>query len=356
MRIRHFPASIRSKFRNSATWVAIAIYGIAWSGARLLLLPTRFSGALELSIPFLFVSAQLALAPLPWLWTGDDRPQAPPLRGLLQAIPWNALWIGLCICLLFMLDVGKEASLQEARFRALGLRPPIRPEWGVFMVNFSLALILGLFLADKDQAETSARDSKRLADQARAQMLQAQLNPHALFNVLGGLTELVHEDPDAAESALVGLIHMYRRLTAHGSALRAPLRDERQLIEHYLGIEEIRLGERLATTWEWPPWADALELPPMLLQPLVENAIKHGIAPHPEGGALRIAAERKPGRLALSVANTGALLGAEAKDGTGLGNLKERLALMPERDPRLDLTTDNGWTVAQLSLAWRWNP
>jgi len=177
-----------------------------------------------------------------------------------------------------------------------------------------------------------------------------------LFNVLGGLTELVHEDPDAAESALVALIQMYRELTPHGVALAAPLRDERRILEHYLDIEEIRLGKRLEVAWEWPAWADRLELPPLLLQPLVENAIKHGIAPLPEGGAVRIAVERKPGRLTLSVANNGVPIDVRASEGTGIGNLRERLSLMPERDPRLDLFVEDGWTVVSLNLAWRWKP
>ncbi|NTV74073.1 MAG: histidine kinase, partial [Holophaga sp.] len=271
-------------------------------------------------------------------------------------IPWNALWIGAGVGIFSLLVTRSGAAEHEAAFRALGYPPPPRPEGFLFTVNFTLAMILGLFLAEKERVESSERALRLLADQTRAQVLQAQLNPHVLFNVLGGLTELVHEDPDAAESALVALIQMYRELTAHGVALAAPLRDERRILEHYLDIEEIRLGTRLEVAWEWPAWADGLELPPLLLQPLVENAIKHGISPHPEGGAVRIAVERKPGRLALSVANNGAPLEAGAGEGTGIGNLRERLGLMPHLDPRLDLLVEDGWTVVRLNLAWRWKP
>jgi signal transduction histidine kinase len=357
MRIDQFPASTLHMFRNPATWVAIAVYGIAWAGARVVLVPPGVvPEGMEFVMPFLFVAAQVALAPLPWLWTGDDRPQAPPLRGLLQAIPWNALWIGAGIGLLVLLSSGRGVGEHETKLRALGYQPPFRPEWMLFVVNFTLAMILGLFLAEKERVESSERALKRLADQTRGQVLQAQLNPHVLFNVLGGLTELVHEDPDAAESALVALIQMYRELTVHGVALAAPLRDERRILEHYLDIEEIRLGKRLDVAWEWPGWADPLELPPLLLQPLVENAVKHGISPLPEGGAIRIVVERKPGRLALSVANNGVPLDVRAPDGTGIGNLRERLRLIPDLDARLDLLVEEGWTVARVNLAWRWNP
>ena len=357
MRIDQFPASTLHLFRSQATWVAIAVYGIAWVGARVVLVPPGVVPvAMEFVIPFLFVAAQVALAPLPWLWTGDDRPQAPPLRGLLQAIPWNTLWIGVGIGLVALLSNARGDGELEAKLRALGNQPPFHPEWLLFVVNFTLAMILGLFLAEKERVESSERALKRLADQTRVQVLQAQLNPHVLFNVLGGLTELVHEDPDAAEAALVALTQMYRELTAHGVALAAPLRDERRILEHYLDIEEIRLGKRLEVAWAWPGWADTLELPPLLLQPLVENAIKHGISPLPEGGAVRIAVERKPGRLALSVANNGVPIDVRAREGTGIGNLRERLRLMPGLDPRLDLLVEDGWTVVRLNFAWRWKP
>jgi hypothetical protein len=355
MRIDQFPASTLHLFRSPATWVAIAVYGIAWVGARVVLVPPgAVPAGMEFVMPFLFVAAQVALAPLPWLWTGDDRPQAVPLRGLVQAIPWNALWIGAGIGLLVLLGSGRGVGAQEAKLRALGYQSPFRAEWLIFVVNYTMAMILGLFLAEKERVESSERTLKRLADQTRVQVLQAQLNPHVLFNVLGGLTELVHEDPDAAESALVALTQMYRELTAHGVALVAPLGDERRILEHYLDIEEIRLGKRLEVAWAWPGWADRLELPPLLLQPLVENAIKHGISPLPEGGVVRIVVERKPGRLALSVANNGVPLDARVSEGTGLGNLRGRLHLMPSLDPRLELLVEDGWTVARLNLAWRW--
>jgi LytS/YehU family sensor histidine kinase len=224
----------------------------------------------------------------------------------------------------------------------------------MFFLNYPLALILGWFLAGKERAEASERELRELADRSRAQGLQAQLNPHVLFNVLGGLTELVHEDPDAAEEALVGLVEMYRELMRHGAALRAPLAHERALTTRYLGIEAIRLGARLQVRWQWPDWADPLELPPLLLLPLVENAIKHGIAPQIEGGAIHIELTRTPASLLLRVSNTGQPLKADYLTGTGLGNLKERLALLPAPRPTLRLETEGAWTVARLELPKRW--
>jgi hypothetical protein len=355
MKATAFPAYTVRKFRTPATWGAILVYGLAWTGGRLLFgVPELLSPAAELLIPFLFVTALIALGPLPWLWTGDDKPSAPPVRGLAQAVPWNLLWIGALAGLLMAGGFGQVWNRSHQGGHPHHHLLPIHPAWGIFFLNLPLALILGWFLADKDRAEASERELRTLADQARAQALQAQLNPHVLFNVLGGLTELVHEDADAAEEVLVGLIEMYRQLTQHGSALSVPLASERSLIERYLEIEEIRLGERLDSEWQWPPWADTLELPPLLLQPLVENAIKHGISPAPKGGTLRISARQDRDRLVLEVANSGKPLPAQQAEGTGLGNLRQRLALMGYYEPTLELRQDGDWTVARLALAWRW--
>jgi len=358
MRLREFPAATRLKFRTPATWAAILAYAAGWVGLRFLILtdrPVLFSPWLELIMPFLLTVGQVALAPLPWLWTGDARREAPPLRGLLQAVPWNALWLGLFMLLMLGLDPGAGHAVRpDMRVRWFTLLPPLNPVWGIALFNYPLALFLGWFMAGKERAEAAERELRVLNDRTRAQVLQAQLNPHVLFNVLGGLTELVHEDPDAAEVALVELVAMYRALMRHGAAQRTPLREERELLKRYLGIEAIRLGPRLQVQWDWPAWADDLEMPPLLLQPLVENAIRHGIAPAPAGGRLRLGVSRTAETLVLQVANNGCPLQPGYRQGTGLGNLRERLALLRELRPALALAPDGDWTVVRLELAWRW--
>jgi LytS/YehU family sensor histidine kinase len=250
---------------------------------------------------------------------------------------------------------GGAAAPPPFRAHFLGRSFQCPPQWALLLLNFPLALMLGWFLAEKERAEASERDLRALADQARAQALQAQLNPHALFNILGGMAELVHEDPLAAEEALVGLTDLYRTLTRHSAALAAPLKAERGLLEQYLEIEDMRLGKRLDLQWAWPAWADALDLPPLLLQPLVENAIKHGIAPDPAGGIVRIEVRRGERELVLSVANTGQPMRPGGPEGTGLGNLRQRLALLGRFKPAFTLARDGDWTVARLTLAWRWD-
>ena len=186
---------------------------------------------------------------------------------------------------------------------------------------------------------------------ARVLALQAQLHPHALYNVLAGLAELVHEDPDATEKAIVGLVDLLRMLTRQGNATSLPLAQERALLRRYLSIESLRLGDRLEVHWDWPEWADAVELPPLLLQPLVENAVKHGITPSLKGGILSIRVWRQGQQLVLEVANTGCAWNPRSVEGTGLSNLRERLALLSHLGGSLVIRGEENRTLAELRLS-----
>jgi Histidine kinase len=383
------------RFRRPVTWGVILGFGILWVPARLLAgVSFQRMGAWEFFLPALILTGHLVLSPIPWQWTGDSRPRASLLRGVLQAVPWNAAWV--LLLLWGVTDfvqpakpvpkVVGQASHQDRpapRDQPADRRPPEerpqvdrqaleerlpqdrrpaedrpappppgpRPEWTMLFLNLPFALVLGLFLSEKERVERSERNLLDQERQARARALQSQLHPHVLFNVLGGLTELVHEDPEAAEEALLGLTELLRMLMKHGSALSLPLGEERTLLERYLDIESIRLGSRLEVEVTWQDGLDRILVPPLLLQPLVENAVKHGVAPHPKGGMIRIEAIRTDTGLLLRVANTGKPLDKNAKAGTGLGNLRERLALLPEPQPSLDLRQEGDWTVAELRLA-----
>ncbi|MCE1204451.1 MAG: histidine kinase [Holophagaceae bacterium] len=351
------------RFQRPAAWAMVLGFQVLWVPSRLLAgVPWERMGAWEFFVPALFLLGHLALAPLPWQWSGDGRREPPLWRGALQAVPWNLAWV------LLLLLVAQDL-VQPARPRREGARGPastegdVRPrdrepqrgpwprqEWIQLFVNFPFAVVLGWFLAEKERVERDEDDLRNREREARAAALQSQLHPHALFNVLGGLTELVHEDPDAAEEALVGLTELLRMLLRHGSALALPLGQERKLVERYLEIEAIRLGPRLTVEWAWDPALDGRNLPPLLIQPLVENAIKHGISPHPEGGRLRIQGSLGPEGFHFRVANTGQPLGAVIRDGTGLGNLRQRLALLPGPPSSLSLLQEGDWTVADLRL------
>ena len=389
---------IARRFRRPTTLGIILGFGILWVPARLLAgVSFHRLGTWEFYLPALILALHLALSPIPWQWTGDTQPKAPVWRGFLQAVPWNAAWV-----LLLLWGVSDfvqparplpnaqatasgpprrdnpaplddrpdrrppEGQPREDRQSPADERPPRdrrapedrpaqpppgpRPEWVMLFLNLPFALVLGLFLSEKERVERAEGDLLERERLARASALQSQMHPHVLFNVLSGLTELVHEDPDAAEEALLGLTELMRMLMKHGSALSLPLGEERALLERYLDIESIRLGARLELQGSWEDGLDQIPVPPLLFQPLVENAVKHGISPSPKGGIVKVDAIRTATGLLLRVANTGMPLDKNARTGTGLGHLRERLALLPKPRPTLDLRQEGGWTVAELRI------
>jgi len=382
MTVAELLQSMARRARRPATWAVVLGFQLLWVPVRLLAgVSFHRMGAWEFFLPALFLAGHLLLAPLPWQW-GGSQAQAPALwRGALQSIPWNAAWV-------FLLLLGVQDIVQPAKPRPEpleasspapeppgGPRPrpqeerreggPPRPrpqelrrtpppgprqEWVQMFINLPFSLVLGYFLAEKERVERAESELREREREARAQTLQAQLHPHVLFNVLGGITELVHEDPDAAEAALIGLVDMLRMLLRHGGATALPLGQERALIERYLEIESIRLGERLQLQWTWPAALDAIAVPPLLIQPLVENAIKHGIAPAPQGGTLHIEGLQTAAGLMFRVRNTGLPLPQKLDEGTGLGNLRARLALLPPPRPQLTLRQDGEWVLAELCL------
>jgi two-component system sensor histidine kinase AlgZ len=177
-----------------------------------------------------------------------------------------------------------------------------------------------------------ARGQTPAATTARLQELQARIRPHFLFNTLNSAIALVREEPAKAEAMLEDLSELFR------SALAEPgesvtLGDEILLAQRYLAIEQVRFGDRLLIRWDLDPAAAGARLPPLLLQPLVENSVKHGVEPSPEGGKLRIRTELRSGMVVIEVINSlPAMRWAEAPlprgHGIALANVRDRLRLL----------------------------
>ncbi len=354
--------------RRPRTWGAALLFGLVWNGTRLLMgLPEP--GFIELLTPSLWVTLFLVLAPLPWQWTGEDAPMASPLRGAAQALPWMA---ALTLAVLLLLGaaggpppgrgmgpgMGPGMAERGGPHRGMGLHReetrliPIHPRlWILGVAHLSFGLLLGWILADRERAELQEVAARRAADLAQARVLQGQMNPHVLFNAISGLTELVRENPVAAEAALVNLADLLRALLAQGSRLKAPLGEERRLVELHLALERLRLGPRLRESWDWPLSLDGLEIPPLMIQPLVENALKHGVSLAVGGGELRVQVSREGADLCVRVANTGPAPTKIEGQGLGLSNLRERLSLLGAPPGALDLRREGDWTVAELRLA-----
>jgi sensor histidine kinase YesM len=176
--------------------------------------------------------------------------------------------------------------------------------------------------------EARANAAEKEATLARMHLLEAQVEPHFLYNTLAHVVSLVDADPPLAKRMLHRLIELLRA-TATSAQERVTLGRELDLVRAYLDLIAMRMGPRLAWSIEVPPDLAAMEVPPMLLQPLVENAIKHGLEPKVDGGRVDVQARRDNGALVLRVIDTG--LGVAAtrpsdSSGLGLPNLRARLA------------------------------
>ena len=174
------------------------------------------------------------------------------------------------------------------------------------------------------------REILQLATEAQLTALRAQLNPHFLFNALTTIGHLMEAAPDRALQTLFRLTSLLRAVLTRSDAALATLGDEIEIIDSYLSIERARFEERLAVTIDVPPQLLALPLPPLLVQPLVENAIKHGISPRKLGGRVVVTARTSGDDLTLSVIDTGIgvtanELAARRTRGIGLANVEARL-------------------------------
>ena len=179
--------------------------------------------------------------------------------------------------------------------------------------------------------ESAAAAASRAAAETQLKLLQSQLEPHMLFNTLANLRVLIGLDPPQAQAMLDRLIAFLRRTLAATRNERHALADEFEALGDYLALMGVRMGARLQPRLELPAELRGVPVPPLLLQPLVENAIKHGLEPQVEGGRLEVQAQRAGDRLRLRVRDTGVGLSAAAANaGTqfGLHQVRERLATL----------------------------
>jgi LytS/YehU family sensor histidine kinase len=211
-------------------------------------------------------------------------------------------------------------------------------------VLFSVWAVLYLTItALRDQRSAALRQSElaRALQLAELRLLKSQLNPHFLFNSLNSVRALIADDPARAQKAVTQLARTLRYTLTAGREELVTLARELEIVEDYLALEALRFGERLRIERDLAPAALGVRVPVMLLQTVVENAIKHGIAELPAGGDLRIVARLRGGTLEIDVANTrpqktGSAFRSEG-DGVGLDNAAERLRLLFGSRARLNL-------------------
>ena len=170
--------------------------------------------------------------------------------------------------------------------------------------------------------------SEKQAAEANLKMLQAQIEPHFLFNTLSNVLNLLDNDVAKGKSMLVDFTHYLRTSLVKIRGQCTTLGQEMEMIRAYLNIFKVRMEDRLKFNIDLPDHLTDVAFPPMLLQPLVENAIRHGLEPKIDGGEILVTAEEKNGMLRVAVVDTGMGITRESHSGLGLSNVRERLVSM----------------------------
>ncbi len=246
-------------------------------------------------------------------------------------------------------QINRQVAREVRRYRAKG-----SGDWLIGFVSLLVltGIIVKVVLGGKKKAErraqaataTAAEESlKRQLVEAQLKMMQAQVEPHFLFNTLASVDYLIETDPKTASKMQKNLIQYLRAALPQMREGSTTLGKEVQLCRAFLEILKFRMEDRLQYSVIVPQGLQSAQFPPMMLQSLVENSIKHGLEPKPEGGALTISADIANGKLRVTVADTGLGFAVAAQPGTGVGlsNVRERLAALYGGAARLSIEANS---------------
>ena len=246
------------------------------------------------------------------------------LRDVLRKLP---LRLGQLVVVMLVAGL---AFAQNSFWQSLGFGDGANALRPMLLAMAATVVLLGYF-------ELRARAFSPAQAEARLAALNARIRPHFLFNSLNAVLSLIRARPQQAEAALESLSDLFR------AAMRDPgelvsLADEIALGKQYLELEKLRLGERLAVDWQIGAISMSLPIPPLMLQPLLENAVYHGIEPAPEGGTLRVSITQRGDELHIAIANpTVDHARHAAGNHIAVANIRERLALYYDLEARLEI-------------------
>lgn len=248
--------------------------------------------------------------------------------GLLPSRPfWQEYWSTARIACLLALAFGMSAFFYE-----------------------SLASRLRETRARLQEKELEEERARKLAAEARLSSLESRIHPHFLFNTLNSISSLIPVAPARAEEIVGQLATLLRSSLDAAPRALIPLEEEMQIVKAYLDIEKARFGERLRYRFDIPQAAEFL-LPPLSIQSLVENAVKHGIAPKPEGGEIQVIAQKSANAIRMEVCNSGSCFSlANVDPGHGIDNLASRLDVLFGSRASLQVGSRDGWCVVTLEI------
>ena len=271
-----------------------------------------------------------------------------PLRRLLVNV--SVANITVLATAVILVDVAFFSLLAQWLWNPAG--QTLIPDPTGLLRNLLMGAIITLMLLRYFYLQHQHREQERAQLEARVAALQARIQPHFLFNSMNTIASLIGTDPEKAEEVVLDLSEVFRVSLNTGGDRLIPLREELQLCRRYLDIETTRLGERLQVEWTLTPGADEIAVPPLSLQPLLENAVYHGIQPLTGGGTIRIETELSRDRLYVLIRNP--LLEYSDRTGQGhrmaLDNIASRLAAIYGSDAALKTSYDGEHFIVTLRL------
>jgi len=297
------------------------------------------------------------------------------LSSLSLVVQWIALSSALLLCLLrpllcrfgnrvagvaawLLLLLTTLLACQAARWLVGASHQPFDgADWQALLRYLGIAAIVGLLLLRYLYLQFLWRRQQQAESAARLQALQSRIRPHFLFNSMNTLASLTRSDPTLAERVVEDLADLFR--AAFGDVRRdSTLGRELELARHYLNVERLRLGERLQLEWDLQGLPEAATLPALILQPLIENAVYHGIEPAPAGGRIEIVGRYRRRRINLSIRNS---LPPEPTESGRVGNQlalennRQRLAARFDTEARLTHSTVDGMYQVRLVIPYPWS-
>src|SRR6266404_1698847 len=266
---------------------------------------------------------------------------------------WEMLPLGACVAL----EVGRQALGHATKPQWLFYLDAGK-SWGVALVLLStvMAIAVPMKIWNNTRIEMNLEQHQQLLLKARMDALSAQINPHFLFNTLNTVSSLIRYDPDTARGVVIKLSNILRRLLRKHETF-APLQEEIDFIDDYVDIEVARFGrDNLEIVKQVDEEALEAFVPSMLLQPIVENCLKHGLAPKIDGGRIQLRTTNHDGRLHIEIEDNGVGISEEKMphvyvEGIGLSNVRERLRVRYGTDFRLEIESHTGQgTVIRIDI------
>ena len=324
----------------TALWRPQALLGVVLGGealaAIIALAPAQHDGRL--------VQFGLASLSVQWVAIGTLCILYLLRRPLSRLPPLRLTWA----CLMLLLGMALLVATASWSVLAMGTVPTVsRASFVLRMLG--IAVVVGMVGLLTYQNYWRSRQLAVRAKQLELEALQARIRPHFLFNTLNTGAALVHQRPDEAERVLLDLADLFRH--ALRGPRQIPLTEELALTHRYLEIEALRFGPRLRLQWEVPATLPDILVPSLSLQPLAENAIRHGIEPRIEGGRMEVAVCEQAGGIEVVMRNDlPASAAASAGHSVGLNSARERVLALTEGRGRLDAGIEDGRFVARVWL------